>query len=435
MTSGASIAVQISYKRENTNYSVLLDTIDDVHVELSSTVTEHPIVNGDTIADHMYNNPLTMTISGTFSLNGGQAIVISSGGAKLANIQSMFETIKDEAIMCDIVKLTVNLGDKGIRFAKRTSMVLTSISWTEKINSLGFSFGFTQALVAEVQTYDVDTDDSYLPNVSEPATLNFTDALLDWTYIDELVVSTAVEVGLVKENFWNFMQSLGADALVSLGVATPALAVTLVAIIAGAAAIPVAGWVVAVGAAIVSAAVFIVGLVKSISSAVEANQYKVKQFEYYKDDRKNQEEVERFTNFIGGIHTQLSALNDSIQCWQIGSNEEQEAMISISNNYYIFTFTKNNASKSTSWNLSVTDVNGSTVGGISNVSSAPTSFSDCTTNGKLFRAAESGAYVYLIRVEDKDASDLTNYFIVATTLKPENFNDTVTEIIKNAMLR
>ena len=422
----ADIAVQITCRLDGELKRIILDTVNDVDVQLDSTITNHPIVNGDVIADHMYKNPITMNIPGVFSLNGGMGIVVTSAGPKLANIQSLFERIKDEAVMCDIVKLTISLGDKGVRFQARSNMVLTSISWKERVNSLGFNFGFTQALVSEVQTYDVDIDDQFLPNVSEPSSMNFTDSLIDWTLINGIVISEGVNNGLIEKNFLDFMQGLSADLLVSLGVGA-AVAVTVFLAIGS---IPVAGWI-AVG--VTAAVVFLAGLIGTIASAVKANKFKADVFRKYKDDRKNQQEVVRFSNFIGSIHQQLEQLNNAIHCWQIGANEEQEAMVSIDNNYYIFTFTKNNTSGK--YKLVITDIDGTVVGQMTDVTSSPTAFTDCTEGNKLFRAYESGAYVYLIRAEEGSASDLTSYFIVSTTLRPEKFEQTVTDIIINAMYR
>lgn len=422
----ADIAVQITCRLDGELKRIILDTVNDVDVQLDSTLTNHPIVNGDVIADHMYKNPITMNIPGVFSLNGGMGIVVTSAGPKLANIQSLFERIKDEGVMCDIVKLTVSLGDKGVRFQARSNMVLTSISWKERVNSLGFNFGFTQALVAEVQTYDVDVDDQFLPNVSEPSSMNFTDSLIDWTQIDALVIDTGVQVELIAKNFLDYLQGVSADLLVALGVGTT-IAVTVFLAIGS---IPVAGWAVA---GITAAVVFFVGLYGTIKSAVEANKFAVDQFKKYKDDRKNQQEVVRFSNFVGNIHQQLEQLNNAVHCWQIGANEEQEAMVSIDNNYYIFTFTKNNTSGK--YKLVVTDINGTVVGQMTDVTSSPMAFTDCTEGNKLFRAYESGAYVYLIRAEEGYDSDLTSYFIVSTTLQPEKFEQTVTDIIINAMYR
>lgn len=422
----ADIAVQITCQLDGELKRIILDTVNDVDVQLDSTLTNHPIVNGDVIADHMYKNPITMNIPGAFSLNGGMGIVVTSAGPKLANIQSLFERIKDEAVMCDIVKLTVSLGDKGVRFQARSNMVLTSISWKERVNSLGFNFGFTQALVSEVQTYDVDIDDQFLPNVTEPLSMNFTDSLIDWTQIDALVIDAGVQCELIKKNFLDYLQGLSADLLVGLGVGS-AIAVTVFLAIGS---IPVAGWIVAGVAAVI---VFAVGLIGTIISTVKANQYAVDQFERYNDDRKNQKEVVRFSNFVGNIHQQLSQLNNAIHCWQIGANEEQEAMVSIDNNYYIFTFTKNNTSGK--FKLVITDIENTVVGQTTDVTTVPTSFTDCTESNKLFRAYGSGAYVYLIRIDESDASDLTNYFIVSTTLQPEKFEQTVKDIIVNAMYR
>ena len=64
-------AVLISYIDPNdaTNaVTIILDTVNDTNITASSTVTEHPTVNGTPMADHMYKNPIDLTLNGTSRL-------------------------------------------------------------------------------------------------------------------------------------------------------------------------------------------------------------------------------------------------------------------------------------------------------------------------------------------------------------------------------
>ena len=293
------------------------------------------------------------------------------------------------------------------------------------MNSVAFTLSFTQVLLATIQEYQVDTDDQFLPNVSEPATLNFTDTLLDFTKVDSIINSQLLQYDLMTDEFANYMKSMSASALAGLGVA---LAVALVV-----ASIPGVGWVAVVTAAAIGfLAVIAVGIVNYFKGLEQRRKYKVEQFKYYKEDEKNKKEVQRYCNFIGQIHQQLSQLNDSIKVHAIASNEPQECMLNIDNNYYIFTFTKNNTTNR--YSLVVTDINEKERATMNDITCALTDFSQCGDNNKLFRADEGGSYVYLIRVGE-DATDLTSYNLLSSSIDLKKFNNVLYDIIKNAIVK
>ena len=141
-------AVLISYIDPNdaTNaISIILDTVKDTNISASSTVTEHPTLNGTPMADHMYKNPIDLTLNGTFSLNGKKAILIDKAGKSLARVEKLFEDIKDLGVLCTISKIKITDSAQTPQFTVRRNMVLQSINWVEKINSLAFSFNFREA--------------------------------------------------------------------------------------------------------------------------------------------------------------------------------------------------------------------------------------------------------------------------------------------------
>lgn len=422
----STMAVTITCELDGQTKTFLLDTVNDTSIDASSTLTSHPIVSGDEVADHIYKNPITMTLSGTFSLNGSKGIVVDGDGSKLENFEKSFERIKNEAILCTIVKVTTTgLSSNVPKFSTRQNMCLTNINWIEKVNSVAFTLSFTQVLLATIQEYQVDTDDQFLPNVSEPATLNFTDTLLDFTKVDSIINSQLLQYDLMTDEFANYMKSMSASALAGLGVA---LAVALVV-----ASIPGVGWVAVVTAAAIGfLAVIAVGIVNYFKGLEQRRKYKVEQFKYYKEDEKNKKEVQRYCNFIGQIHQQLSQLNDAIKVHAIASNEPQECMLSIDNNYYIFTFTKNNTTNR--YSLVVTDINEKERATMNDITCALTDFSQCEDNNKLFRADEGGSYVYLIRVGE-DATDLTSYNLLSSSIDLKKFNNVLYDIIKNAIVK
>ena len=430
-------AVTITCKLNETdksNTSIVLTSVSDTNINLTSSMTTHPVVSGDIIADHIYKNPGTMNFSGVFSLNGSKGIVIDNNGLRLDDVQTLFEKIKDEGILCTIVKINTTNLDENLNqkpsFKVRENMTLTGITWVERINSMGFNLSFTQALLSDVQEFDIDIDDNYLPNISEPATLNFTDTLIDWEQIDAILIKSIRDLDLMTDKFLNYLKSMSKESLVGMGIGLAVATVLIVAL-----HIPVIGWAAAgIIAAVGIIGGFIAGIIKGFKKQKQKNKYKIEQFRYYQDDRKNQREVQRFSNFVGEVHKQLSQLNNHLKVYSIASDEDQEAMVTIDNNYYIFTFTKNKANNNPYYSLNITDINSVSKKILSNISSSPTDIGQLTSSNYLFRADEGGSYIYLICIDEKDKQNLKNYYILVSSINMDEYNKTINNIIKNALI-
>lgn len=454
-----SYAIVLSFAFENEQVQTLvLDTVKDASVQLSSTITEHPLPTGEFAADHMFNNPLTMSISGSFSLNGSQSMVITGDGNKLMNVQTLFEKIKSTGTLCDIVK--VHVQDSTPRFLHRSNMALQNITWVEKINSLSFTFSFREIIAVDVQEYDVDISDSFAPSVTEPQTLSFTDTLIDWEQVDAALVQALIDGDLITDDFLEFLGTLTQGTLIGI-IASAVLAKIVFSICSALGASGPAGWIAL--AAIAGVGLFIGGIV-GIVRWFKRQKYRIEQFDKYRKDKKNQKEVQRFSNFVGEIHAQISQLNTAIEVYQISANEEQECMLTIGNNYYIFKLTKNNTSgNKRTFGLKAYDINEVERCALTDISGSPMSFYDCTGQNYLFRADETGEYVYLLRTSDSSdeffakyenyteedfanmnetekaeydkLNSLTNYYIVVSAINPDEFNKALTDIIKNALLK
>ena len=427
-------AVTISCKLndEDTNLTtIVLDSVDDSNVSLNSSITSSPLVTGDVISDHMYKEPITYSFSGVLSHNGSKTIVVDKDGSRLSDIQEIFEKIKNNGILCTIVKIKIldKIDKNEAQFKIRNNMVLQSISWTEKINSLGFTFSFKEIMTVDIQEPEKDISDNFLPNVTDPNQLSFTDALLDWEQVDVLVIKALDKYNLIEEKFKNFLQGYGIFNIAGIVGAT--LGFALAGVIAKSIGIALST-IGPIGALIGTISLITLALVNFIKKKTEENKYRVKVFEYYKDDKKNQAEVKRFVNFIGDIHKQISKLNDYIQVFNISSNEIQECLLGIDNIQYNFKFEKNNTTNE--YTLKVLDIDDNLVKNYGSVISALTDISQCTSSNAMLRVEGSGTYVYLMRTGE-DKSDLTSYNILTSTIKLENYVDVLTEIIDNALLR
>lgn len=434
----SNFAMVIQYKFENEEQqAIVLDTIDDNTVNSNANVTSQPLVTGDYAADHMYRQPKTMSVSGVCSLNGSQGIVINKAGSKLANFEDLFERIQKEGVKCTLYKISIE-NEKDIRFKQRQNMVLQSISFTERINSLNFTLDFVEVISIDVATYDVDTDDEYLPNVTEPKTLSFTDELINWSDIDAAVIKILDKEQLWDAEFKTFLSSMGQATLASI--LTGAAAVTLAVIITALGTNPVGWTVAAVGLAIASVVIFVKGIIDAIDKAKRRRKYAIEKFEYFNNEKKDAQELQRFSDFINGIHNEFQAVNDKIHVFRISENTNQEAMVSIGDDYFIFTFTKNNTTGQ--YSLHIENIDKSITKEMPDISTAITNFGDANSTNYLVKA-KNNSRVYLIVGDNSqndakttiDKSDLTNYFIVVCDFDPSKFNDIINDIINSHIYR
>jgi hypothetical protein len=446
-------AVLISYIDPNdaTNaISIILDTVNDTNITASSTVTEHPTVNGTPMADHMYKNPIDLTLNGTFSLNGRKAtmfskerksfirndgtfsldtkraIAIDKTGTSLIAVEQTFEDIKNKGILCTISKIKI-ADDFGVpQFTVRENMVLQSITWTEKINSLGFIFTFREALRADIQTYNVDPSDRFAPDITYADASSFSDTLLDWDAVDKEVLQALINYKLAADDFLKYLATISVGSLIAIGIGAAIATVltsTLVALGMAISTIPIVGAVVAAVAAVVIGVIAIVKLVKERA-------YKIKAFKYYKNATKRDKEVKRFMKFYDSIHNKIRTLDGAIKLWSVSENKSQETLVNIDGSYYIFNFEKNNVDSGFAYKLNVSDINDTTIK-CTNTNAAINSFTDCTDNDMLFKTSKSR--VYLIRSNGTNANDLTSYFICASQISPNDFSEALTKIIQEAI--
>ena len=82
---------------DNEDYAVEFDNIENENVNDTSDITNHPLVSGDIIADHMYRLPVNMTVTGTFSLYGNRPTIYAGNyNDRLTNIEAFFTRVKNE---------------------------------------------------------------------------------------------------------------------------------------------------------------------------------------------------------------------------------------------------------------------------------------------------------------------------------------------------
>lgn len=452
-------AVLISYIDPNdaTNaVTIILDTVNDTQVTASSTVTEHPTVNGTPMADHMYKNPIDLTLNGTFSLNGKKAILIDKAGKSLARVEKIFEDIKDKGILCTISKIKIVDRDSTPQFTVRDNMVLQSITWVEKINSLGFTFNFREALRADVQTYDVDPDDRFAPDITYADVSSFSDTLLDWDAIDKEVLQTLIDYNLAEDDFLEYLATIDVGSFIAIGIGAAvatALVSTLVALGVTISMIPI------VGAVVAGVAAVVIGFF-ALRKLIKKRVYKIKAFVYYKNATKRDKEVKRFIEFYDSIHNKIRTLDGTMKLWSVSENKAQETLVNIDGSYYIFNFERNNVDSGYAYKLNVSDINGTTIK-CTNTNCAINAFTDGDDNNMVFSTSKSRVYLICpitadnpkwqeyLKLSDEDKRylsqtqleeyiqnspyNLRNYYICAAQLSPVDFSEALTKIIQEAI--
>lgn len=456
------VAVLITYidPNDDTNLiSLLLDTVEATGINSTSTITMHPTVFGTPIADHMYRNPVTVNLNGTFSLNGKKGIVIEHGHGSLRRVEEMFEELKNKGVDCTITKIMTDNHDAA-QFAVRTHMVLQAIHWVENVNTVDFNFTFQEVLVADVIEANVDPDDRFAPNINYAKAANFSDTLLDWDMIDEEVIRQLWDFDLIAKDFLELLGTMTASSFISLAIGAAvaiALANTLLALGLAASSIPVVG-------IVITATIAIAAGIFTIFKEIKKQAYRIKAFKYYKNGKKQNNEVKRFADFYESIHNKIRALDGVVKVYTINNDGPQETILSIGGNYYIFNFEKHNISQGGddyAYSLKVTDIDDNLVSNV-NTNYAIESFMDGTPDNCIIKASvTNGNYVYLIYSPESksraiaaenakittsnpkddlqnaivvdDRNDLRNYMICTSAMNPEDFTNALKDIIIAAL--
>ena len=412
------------------------DALKSKSVSGSSVLTTYPTVSKDVIADHMYREPMNLDINADFSLNGHKGQGFDTPANRLGYIEDIFERIKDEGILCDIYTIKGSFENGDFRFKQRNNMCLTSFTFDENYNSFSARLGFREVIAIDVDEtlYEVDVTDPTLPALTDPATLDFTDTFIDENTLVEMIINIMYDEGLVTQEFLRHLT--GGLAQITAGIAG---AFALGAIITALAAISVTGvglifvGVVAVGALI---GIGLKNVFDAIFHQVNFKSKRQKIFDYYNDINKDEETQKTFVEFVAEVKTHIEQLEKVMKVLGIGSNEPQELCTYIDNEYYLFTFSKN---ENGSYRLNVTDIDNKTV---NKYSQTELQFNDsidkCTEGNYLFRTTVTGKFVYLMykqTTETEDKHNLMNYCILVSDIDLKDYNNMLMDILKEAIIK
>lgn len=423
--SSSNIAVVISCKIDNKDVLLVLDTVNETDVTASSTLTEHPMPSGEMVADHMFRNPNDVQLSGAFPLinNVVNGLLVDSSGAYLAGVQDLFERIKNEGILCNIAKVTTQNND--IRFKKRENLVLTNISWSEKISSVDFRFSFREVQFADVQEYDV-VDDAFLPDLEEPSSASFTDSLFDQSKMIRYIIDYLQNTGLLEEKLWDSIQATKDFTAIGI-LSVTAIVLAAISTIPG---VNLAAW--ALIAAVGAAVVFVKMTINVIKTLYLRNKYGIKPFKYYKNEKRRNKEIKRFIEFLNQMADRFGVLNDKIKCYAISKEGQQQCLLSVNDQYCLFTFTRNNVEDAQDYNCKVETFDNKLLGSMKNICvSSVVAFDQCNSSNYLADFGD-GVKAYLVCPSD-DRTKLSNFMILITSIKPEEFSSLIGDIITSAL--
>lgn len=381
---------------------LILDTQDDKQVTASAQIASQPLQDGDTMSDHMYREPVTVSLSGSFSLNGknwnDDSYNFISKGDRLTNIQEAFETILNEGLLCTLTTINEEdlqytsqngygvKSDARNRFKIRKNMALKSINWTESQNTVKYTFNFNEVIMVETQAEyeplsEAELQEFGLPNVNYPQGSNLGNIMVESGQLPESIIKTLYEneymtARFIEEAADTMSAVLGVTigaALVTVGVcfgimavsgaiaASAAAAAAAAAATAAATAAAAAGAgslaitttagataaVVPVGTIIVAAVIAVAATVLLVTHLVKKNKEKKEKerkrkiaFDLVNDSA--EEGSIRLRNLIDDVTVALNKLNTGLTIYNINGNYEQQVVLNIANENYVIDFIKDN---------------------------------------------------------------------------------------------
>lgn len=367
-----------------------LDLQKSKNVRASSEVISNPMKNGDTMSDHMYRNPSTVTLSGTFSLNGrygrdksydfifdGEKFnnVSQDSLDRLTKIEATFEHIKNTGTLVDIVSIATDNGSNNIdssksRFLWRRNMALADISWTENQNSIEFDFTFKEIILVKQKTYEYNNYDPDLPEFYQPPASSIGTLFADSDQLPQIVIESLYRHNYLNGELLKFLSGWAAGAgiwcagalaitaatlgVIGIGVAITAMAVTTTTVAATAAGITIttAGSTLAaisgatagaipIGTIIAATVVAVAAIGYGIYKIVKWRKKQLQKAKISKWRSKIKNHPEKFTDMMDNVMITLNESNLGVQIYNFTSSKDQTICISIGGSWYYLQFTSN----------------------------------------------------------------------------------------------
>jgi len=454
----------------------IFDLVKSKSISKSVDITTHPLINGDLVGDHLYKQALTMQVNGTFSLNGSKYSTYYGEKDRLSNIQELFEKFMDSGTVLNL-KTSDKDNNMVTRFLERVNMVLESINWTENYNSLDYTFGFKQIMFADIQEEPEKVlAENTLLALTDAVPLDFSSEIFNEEELAKIIMKIFTEGGLGTTSFWrdtnfelvfkNYLSAaliaiIGAIVvkfLIAAGVTIAYIATTAATATAISSAAGPIGWIALGVVAIVAVVGFAIwGIVKEANRRFK----NINKFKFFRNSKKREKEEARFRKLFEYLAGEVKQIGNYMRAYDITSDQNQELLTYIDNNYYVFKFTRNNTTASENekgyYSLEIVNVQGKTVsygGKIDAIGHGD--FQEAA--GNFILKTDNNHYVYLmnkkiaeikgtyttntskttspaLQQKLKEAQfDLRNFYILESEFEIAEFNNAVEDIIVNAMV-
>lgn len=349
-----------------------LDIMKERTISAKSTIATHPLLNGDTIADHMYRNPNSFKVSGKFSLNGRNMDnmtyqnLASQQRDRLAAIEEVFEFIKDNGLLCTITTVETemdredssdpsNYENLSTRYKTRHSMALESINWTEDVNTLGFSFDFKEIISIELDELEIDITNADLPCLTSPKASNLGTVLAESGSLATSVMQILKGRGYIEDAWLRKIATI-AQAYAGLNLAA-IIAVAAALLIKGTLALASIGATIGatsaifpVGTIVAIAAVAVVAIaagIKALVDKIKKNKKASKVFKMIGDNY--QEALDRMEVLLNKIGQAVNKTTHNLLIYGFPYEEDEDDTnvnlqycISVGGEYYYITIISTN---------------------------------------------------------------------------------------------
>lgn len=425
------------------NRYLILDVQDDKNINGSAEIAKQPLQDGDTMSDHMYRNPVTINLAGAFGINGknwnDDSYNFMEKGDRLTNIEEVFEFISNNGYLCTIVTIDEDdfmMDNKGRftgslksnaknRFKIRKNMALNSFQWTERQNTVKFSFGFSEVIMVEAQEYEELTEEERealgLPKVTSPKGSSLGSMLVQTNALPQIIVQTLNDREYFQKE-WLDMLYNSKDAIVGIAIATVIAFVVqgvaaVVGGITGAVLGAVAGSVTAlfpVGTLIAAGVAVVACIGFGIFNLIKKARKKNKVFRLINGSA--EQDGLRLKNLIDDIEITLNQLQTSITIFSISGNYEQQVILNLGGDYYVINFVKNNVSEDYyEWTATVEDMEGNPLDTVYHSWCPVNNYTDLNRNQNLWFKDKSKEYeVYLVNPSlSPDCNDTREKLIAA----------------------
>lgn len=398
------IGCNLNQFRDNTfepNIYLELDIQKERNITASSKIASYPMQNGNTMSDHMYRDPSTYSVSGSFALRGKNSNLNDNrekipnfiysylldeidalSEDRLGNIEKVFEYIKDNGILCTLTTLNEEDGS-STRFKIRKNMALNSIQWVEGLDKVDYTFSFQEIILVNDETSNVSEDElKYynLPYVSYPSGSSLGEVLQNLDVLDDVILSSLYENDYIDPEWLKEIKKQQNEivressktgnliAWVSGSLGAAAIAGGIVLIGYGVAA--GASLIFPVGTVLALTSIIAVGIVHIIKKNARETKKEAKTKHKYliklndKLTNKTEEGLNILMKLIDDVKSQVKLLDFDVNVYSFEEPKEgilsTQSLVKVDDKIFVITANKNNITtgKYIRWDFSVVDSQG-----------------------------------------------------------------------------